>query len=105
MRTTILTLISICLVLTGCAWNNVSTTRFSYTDATGATASVEAPKQLKAKNFKVVIDAKTGQATLTADEIETQNLEAIKAQLAAASDIAAKASKAAIEAAISSMKP
>ncbi len=104
MRITISALIVICL--SGCAWDNVSTSKFNCVDSTGAVTSVEMPKELKAKTLYVKIKLKDGsEVMIDAADIETHNIEAIKAQLAATADIAAKATKAAVEAAIAGVKP
>lgn len=87
----------------GCA--NVSTTKFSFHDEKGATVTVEMPKELTAENLTVEIDAINGKATIKADSIKTENLEAIKAQQEAFKNAAASITKAGVEAAIMSVAP
>ena len=65
------------LLFAGCA--NYSTTKFTYHDESGASVSVEMPKEIVAKNLKVTLDAKTGQATITADDYNSQNQGTIDA--------------------------
>ncbi len=93
----------ICLALTSCA--NVSTTKFAFKDASGAVVTVEMPKELTATNLTVEIDAINGKASIKADAIKTENIEAIKAQQEAFRNAAASITKAGVEAAIMSVAP
>ena len=65
------------LMLAGCA--NYSTTKFTYQDGSGASVSVEMPKEIVAKNLRVTLNAKSGEATITADDYNSQNQGTIDA--------------------------
>lgn len=62
----------------GC--QNVSTTKFSYSDPNGSRVSIEMPKEVDAKDLRVEIDAKLGMATITAKEWVSRNVETINSQ-------------------------
>lgn len=66
------------LFLTSCA--NVSTTRIEFIQTSGTGFIVELPKEVEAKDLRVSIDAKNGQATIAAATLESKNVETIKAQ-------------------------
>lgn len=66
------------IFITGCT--NVSTTRLSYTDVEGRTSCLEFPKELEAKNLKVVLNFEKGTVEIVSDNIKTFNVETIKAQ-------------------------
>lgn len=92
------------LLLTGCITDNVSTTKFTYTDPSGASVSIEMPKEMTATNLQVSIDP-SGLSTIKADSIKTTNLEAIRAQGEAFKQAAAAATKAGVEAAATALLP
>lgn len=71
-------LILILLTFTSCA--NVSTTKFIYRDSSGISVTVEMPKEMEAQKLVVDINAKEGIAHITADSIQTLNVDTIKAQ-------------------------
>lgn len=71
-------LVLLILPFTGCA--NVSTTKFIYRDVSGISVTVEMPKEMEAKKLVVDINAKAGTARITADAIQTLNVETINAQ-------------------------
>jgi hypothetical protein len=79
-------LIPFILILTSCA--NVSTTKFIYRDAMGASLTVEMPKEMEARKLVVDINAKEGRAIIKADAIQTLNVQTIKAQARRESSIA-----------------
>ena len=66
------------LLCSGCM-TNYSTTKFTYTDPSGSSCSVEMPKEVVAKNLKVVFDAHKGRAEITADAWDSQNQGTIDA--------------------------
>jgi hypothetical protein len=74
------------LALCGCS--STATSKFTFTDGAGATLSVTLPKEMDAKNLSVEINAKEGVATIKADQINSRNVETIRAQGDAASSIA-----------------
>lgn len=61
----------------GCA--NYSTTKFKFIDESGSEVEVEIPKEIVAKNLKVTLNAKDGEATITADDYNSQNQGTIDA--------------------------
>lgn len=79
-------LIPFILILTSCA--NVSTTKFIYRDASGASVTIELPKEMEAKKLVVDINAKEGIAHITADSMQTLNVDTIKAQAGRESSVA-----------------
>lgn len=65
-------------LLVSCA--NVSSTRFSFTDASGSKLVVEMPKEVDAKALEITVDPKTGIFTLKAASWDSRNVATIKAQ-------------------------
>ena len=72
-------LTSIFLVLL-CSCANVSTTRFTYTDPSGASVTIEMPKEVEATDLRVFINAVQGTASIEAKEWTSTNTETINAQ-------------------------
>lgn len=79
------------LVFSSCA--NVASTKLSYTDVEGRTTHLEFPKELKAKNIKVVLDFEKGTVEIIADDLSTSNVATIQAQASRESDNLEKVSK------------
>jgi len=97
------------IMFTGCA---TFSTRFTYVDPSGAKMLLDMPKEVDAKNLKVTMDAKKGLVEITADSIQTSNVEGIKAQgvressnLSKISDIAGDVTEGAIKGAVKGAIP
>lgn len=99
-------LIIFVILLTGCT--NVSTTRLSFTDVEGRTSFLEFPKELEAKNLKVVLNFEKGTVEVVAEDLKTFNVETIKAQGQREenfNDIIEKASEGAARGAVKAIVP
>lgn len=95
-------LIMLPFMFVGC--QNVSTTKFSYSDPNGSRVSIEMPKEVDAKDLRVEIDAKMGTATITAKEWFSRNVETINSQGERESKSVEKAAKGIAEGVIDGVK-
>lgn len=91
------------MIASGCA--NVATTKFHYTDPSGAYVTVEMPKEVQAKDLVVMIHAKEGKAEIHASTWISVNAETIKAQGERESVITESISKGALEGAMKGVNP
>lgn len=93
------------LLIAGCA---VPSARFTYTEPNGGTLAVEMQKEIKAKNLKINIDAKTGIATITADAWESRSVDIIEAEAQrekVATELIGKITEGAVKGAMKSLAP